>query len=347
MSRLSRPTITSRRCPLFGLAMLLVALAPAVLNAQESGGPVGSQERPLPAVVARVNGQPIYRAEVDRAIAAALRGQQVDPRQLPLLRASALAELIDARLVQDYINRAQLGASREEVDVALAELKARLKEQSVDFQQFLAQTNHTEISLRRQLEWQVGWGKYLRQRITEGTLETAFQRYRRQLDGTQLRVSHILLRPVQAGEGTSLEQEIRKAEAIRREILAGRITFAEAAARDSSGPSRRQGGDLGYIPRHGLMVEAFADAAFRLKVGEISPPVVTSFGVHLITVTDEKPGEKTLAEVRDQLQPLLAQQLLEDLVRKQREEARVEFAEGFPHFKLGTRDLVLPDPSTP
>ena len=70
------------------------------------------------------------------------------------------------------------------------------------------------------------------------------------------------------------------------------MTFADAAEKYSAGPSRAKGGDLGFIPRHGIMVEPFARAAFVLAKGEISPPMATVFGIHLITVTDVKPGDE-------------------------------------------------------
>ncbi len=79
---------------------------------------------------------------------------------------------------------------------------------------------------------------------------------------------------------------------IRKDIIAGRTTFEEAAqtySEDSSNAS--QGGDLGFIDRQ-RMVAPFTDAAFALKVGEISEPVKTQFGFHLIQVVEEKLDDK-------------------------------------------------------
>lgn len=77
-----------------------------------------------------------------------------------------------------------------------------------------------------------------------------------------------------------------QAEKIREEIINGR-NFSAAASEYSICPSGAQGGDLGYFSR-GMMVPAFDKAAFNLPIGEISQPVETEFGWHLILVTDKR-----------------------------------------------------------
>lgn len=91
---------------------------------------------------------------------------------------------------------------------------------------------------------------------------------------TEVRASHILV-------GT--EQEANR---LREEILNGK-EFADIAAEYSQCPSGAAGGDLGFFGR-GMMVKPFEDAAFSLKEGELSEPVQTQFGWHLIKVTGVK-----------------------------------------------------------
>lgn len=95
------------------------------------------------------------------------------------------------------------------------------------------------------------------------------------LDIHEVRASHILVktRP--------------EAVKIRKEIVNGNITFEEAAEKYSLCPSSVNGGDLGYFKR-GQMVQTFSDAAFDLKTGQISDPVGTKFGWHLIKVVDKR-----------------------------------------------------------
>ena len=95
------------------------------------------------------------------------------------------------------------------------------------------------------------------------------------LDITEVRASHILVktRP--------------EAVKIRKEIVNGDISFEDAAEKYSLCPSSVNGGDLGYFKR-GQMVQPFSDVAFDLKVGQISDPVGTKFGWHLIKVVDKR-----------------------------------------------------------
>ena len=88
----------------------------------------------------------------------------------------------------------------------------------------------------------------------------------------KIRASHILVKT---------EDEAKK---LLEEIKNG-ADFAKLASEHSMCPSGRDGGDLRFFGR-GMMVKPFEDAAFALKKGEVSEPVETQFGWHLIKLTD-------------------------------------------------------------
>lgn len=133
-----------------------------------------------------------------------------------------------------------------------------------------------------------------------------------------------------------------RAQVIRLEITSRKLSFAEAARKYSAAPSAKDGGRLGFITREGPMVEAFSQAAFALEVGQVSEPVTTQFGVHLIRCDAVKPGSRSWTEVREPLEKALARELLDRLARNQEHYTPVEFTGKVPYLKPGTRELVLP-----
>ncbi|HSN73935.1 MAG TPA: peptidylprolyl isomerase [Anaerolineae bacterium] len=124
--------------------------------------------------------------------------------------------------------------------------------------------------------------------------------------GEQVRARHILISV--AADASEADKQLALAEAISitQRLRAGE-DFAELALQfsDDTG-SGQQGGDLGFFAR-GQMVTEFDDAAFSLPIGEISDPVLSQFGYHIIEVLEQQPGspnftawlqeQKSLAEI--------------------------------------------------
>ena len=110
-----------------------------------------------------------------------------------------------------------------------------------------------------------------------------------------IRASHILV----ASED--------KAKEIVKEIKDGKITFEAAAVEYSSCPSKEASGDLGFFGK-GQMVPEFENAAFALKKdGDMSDPVQSQFGWHIIRLTERKDStQKPLDEVKEQIRQIIA-----------------------------------------
>ncbi len=123
--------------------------------------------------------------------------------------------------------------------------------------------------------------------------------------GEQVRVRHILVRMGRSpGEDEKSRAHARALE-LRKQIQDGK-DFAQVARESSDDPgSKLQGGELGWNERSSF-VPAFAQAAFNLKIGELSEPVLTPFGWHLIQVEEKKaPEEKPLASVSGEIAQVL------------------------------------------
>lgn len=117
----------------------------------------------------------------------------------------------------------------------------------------------------------------------------------------EVRASHILVSVAQ--EATN--DQVAAARATADELLSqakGGADFAELAkAHSADTGSAQSGGDLGFFGR-GRMVKPFEEAAFSLPVGEISEPIRSQFGFHIIKVTDKKPeGQETFEEARSKV----------------------------------------------
>jgi peptidyl-prolyl cis-trans isomerase C len=126
----------------------------------------------------------------------------------------------------------------------------------------------------------------------------------------QIHVRHILIRmqgsPVTLPPGQkdlTDAEALAKAKEIRQKLVQG-ADFAELARSESNDVgSSSKGGDLGFL-KHGQTVPSFEDAAFALPDGELSQPVKTSYGYHLIRVEERKPT-RTFEDVRPELEKTL------------------------------------------
>jgi peptidyl-prolyl cis-trans isomerase C len=139
-------------------------------------------------------------------------------------------------------------------------------------------------------------------------------------DFETIRARHILIRmqgssvPLQTGQKDLTDAEaLAKTQEIRKKIVDGADFSALAKAESDDTSSKANGGDLGSFGR-GRMVGPFDEAAFALKIGELSEPVKTPFGYHIIKVEERK--AKTLEEARQEVETRVKAEYLEQLQTK-------------------------------
>jgi peptidyl-prolyl cis-trans isomerase D len=140
----------------------------------------------------------------------------------------------------------------------------------------------------------------------------------------QVRVSHILITAPKDASAADKAKAKQQAETLLAQVKAHPDQFAEIAQKNSQDPgSAAKGGDLGYFSR-GMIAggQAFDDAAFGLKKGEISGIVQTDFGYHIIEATDVKPSvTQPFDEVKDAI--------TKEVVAQQAAKSLADDAEGF------------------
>lgn len=278
-----------------------------------------------PLVAATVNGVPVYVGEVQRLVDVASKPKLGSPAQRVTFASRVLEQLIDRTIVQTYLDHTEWRVDSAQVDAKLAEARSALtgKKQSLD--DLLRRDAIPLDAFRRQVAWDIAWQRYVEAKLGDDRLKAYFEDHRRLYDGTQLRVSHILFRSDETGAPRATAELVRAAAKLRVRIERGEISFAEAAARVSAGPSRHGGGDLGLIGRRGPMDAAFSQAAYELQPGEISHPVVTRFGVHLIRVTSVRAGKRAFLDVRSELIGPAQRDLFSQLAADLRKEAKVNY----------------------
>jgi peptidyl-prolyl cis-trans isomerase SurA len=120
----------------------------------------------------------------------------------------------------------------------------------------------------------------------------------------QTRARHILLRT--SVQLTPAQGAARLTE-VRRQIQSGRVTFQQAAREISEDGSAQQGGDLGWASP-GQFVPEFEEALARLAIDQISEPVVTRFGVHLIQPIERRSTAIDRKQMRDAARSVLREQ---------------------------------------
>jgi parvulin-like peptidyl-prolyl isomerase len=283
-------------------------------------------------VVARIDGEPIYRATYNEVLGRAGYDAATAPLERQQIAARVIEELINQNLIDQLLAEKGVKVSDSEIDAMIEKLASQLAARQQSLSSFLRDSGRDEKLLRKQFTTELGLNKLLLPQMTEQGLKAFFEERRQEFDGTRLRISHLVLRPDSAAGGDAERVLLDRAAEIKREIIETPLTFAEAVGRYSVGQSRLRGGDLGFIPRHGFANEVFAAAAFRLSRDEISDPVLTPFGVHLITVTDTEPGRGSFGSARAEVTKLLASEKLREMLQEKRRQADIVFAPGIPHF---------------
>jgi parvulin-like peptidyl-prolyl isomerase len=290
-----------------------------------------AQEKPVPVIAATVQGQPITLSQLERELALVVKDRKLIPEEKAELQKQILAHAVDRRLVLHWLVQTNQAASNQDVDLLQARLVKKLENEGRKLPEYLQQQQQTEAEFRAQQLWELSWQKYLDRYLTEVNLQKYFEKYRRDFDGTELRVAHILLAAPKNGSMEEWNKLHERAAAIRDEIVAKKLSFAEAAKLHSSSPTAAAGGDIGWINRREPMPESFSAAAFKLQTGEVSPPVETTFGVHLIACLEIKPGKLTWKDSADDLRPAIIRYLFHWIADKERPAAKIEYTNHWPH----------------
>lgn len=301
--------------------------------------PIGAQERNASVVAATVNGQPIPEQAIQRGL------KRVPPDKQAQARKEILDYLIANTLIDQYLLQAGVEVGRPEAEGRLQQVKDEIKKSGKEPAKVLQELSLTEDELRTQIMAELRWEKFCTKQATDAVLRDHFTKNLAVFDGSMVRARHILVESSQAD--TQAEQKARTlkkqlddqvvrgstslagiADAAAREQARLRLiedAFIALARKESSCPSKDEGGDLGWFPRSGSMVEAFARVAFAMKPFELSDVVATQFGYHLILVTDRRAGKETKFEdVKEVVKEVYCDLLRESMTTQLKPRAQIQ-----------------------
>lgn len=317
-SRLQSTFVATVAC---GASLITPVVAVAAPTAKAGAANAVTKPTGPAGVAAEVNSDRILVADVNRmldslkAAEPSLAGDSAEAKQvLGKLREQVLENLIGHRLMVQEARRLKIAPSKEEVDKAFGEFKKQFPDEAT-FKQVVAKEGKTPEDLRRLISeglqvFEVGkqWGsditvndeemaKFYRERVADFALPEG------------INVRHILI----AFKPNATQADKDKTRARAQELLKqaqGGADFAKLAAAHSEDPgSKNEGGSLGWITRETPFVQKFLEAAFKATVGQITSPVETEFGYHLIKVDERKAaGTMPLAEARRFIKPILLEQ---------------------------------------
>lgn len=313
----------------------------------------GGSQQALPAlkpsdVVATVDNESVLWADVQFQLRSALgeRVSQLKGDAANVATAAAVRQLVEQLLVSEYLKKTSFKIGDDTLKLSLERLEQQLARTETTLDQMLVQRGETMNHLKQQMRWQGGWGKYIKEYLTDENLGTYFNEHKKDFDGTQYHVAHILLAPSeeQKSSGKSMaeigEQLMTQAKQVRQDLINKSTNWDESVASHSAAASTNPNGDLGWIERRKPMPEGFSKVAFELKQGEISQPISSNFGIHLIKCIEIKPGEKKLGEVRKEVKAAATQYLFQWVVKQQKGESRIWYSDRIPHFDVKTGKLV-------
>ncbi len=190
---------------------------------------------------AKIDDDSISVAEVRQELGVALGDRQITEAERPVLEAQTLGLLVNRFLVVKYLERNHLGASADDVNLAVEEFKKQLAQQNKTLESHLQNLGFTEDELKRLFAWEIGWPSYLNKKLDQENLTKYFNAYKRNFDGTKLIVRHILIKVENTADSAAVQAAVNKITQIKADIVAGNYPLQMLLNNSAREPRQRKG----------------------------------------------------------------------------------------------------------
>ena len=274
-------------------------------------------------VAAKVNGETISTAalnaqldQLKKQYPTMFTGADGEGRLLDF-KQRLLDNLINQKLIEQAAQQKGISVSDADIQKQIDQLRSGFKDQT-QFEAALKSAGMTLDTLKDQIKQQLVTNKLMdalaaSQTVTASEIQAYYDKNRSEFaQKAQKRASHILFKPTDKAT----------ADKVLKMLQAGTIAFADAAKKYSvDNATASKGGDLGW-PTSAYVPE-FQAALDRLSKGQLSGVVQSTYGWHIITVTDTRPAKQSsLVEVKTQIEQLITQQRKADAYQKFLEQLR-------------------------
>lgn len=283
-------------------------------SATTEGGDPSAKGSDETGPVAMVNGKPVPRADFDEMYdkmtrVYTKRNQPVPENVARRHKKNILKRLIEKDLLGQAIAKAGVAVTPEELNEGLAKYKEMFRTDA-NFDRYLKNSNTSLEKIQDNIRYNKSLDKLLEKEgpieVTEQQAQEYYtQNKRRYEEREQVKASHVLFKVEKDAKPEADAAARKQAADVAAAAKKPGADFAELAKKHSQGPTAPKGGNLGYFAR-GRMDKAFEDVAFALKPGQVSAPVRSKFGWHVIKLFDHRAaGEKPFEEVKESISKLL------------------------------------------
>ena len=266
-----------------------------ILSAFSSGI---SQAKVIEQLITVIDGEPYTLSNLS-AYAKTKMGREFPTGELKSINTSdreVLEQFITEKLLDAEIREAGIKVSDEEVDAYIGEIKKRNHLSDEDLKTALGREGQTLASYRASVRSELEKSELINRQVKKkvNITDDDVQRYyklnaKKFRDQDRVRLRHILLPLSENAAPDEVSAVTAKAEGLYKRIENGE-DFATVARQYSEGAGHDEGGEIGWVNR-GTLLKPIEDVAFnKLAVGEVSQPIRSSLGVHLIKLEDKQTG---------------------------------------------------------
>lgn len=252
-----------------------------------------------------VNDVVITGTDVDQRVALILSANnlKLNDEEMNQLRLQVLSQLIDETLQLQEAKASDIKITAEEIDQSLSRVARNFNKQPSELRGYLRSIGSSDRSLRRQIESQLAWSRYLRRRMVpfvnvgDTEVKAILERLKAQKGLVEYRVKEIYL----AATPERQQQVFAEVRGLMEEIQAGKKSFEEIAMTRSEASTRAVGGDLGWV-RPDALPETLAQAASEMGVNQLVGPVEVPGGYSILYLVDKR--QVLTADARDSVMSL-------------------------------------------